>query len=464
MRFSIRSQILLSTALVMLAVVLGSFGVSVWLTRQSAADRIQRRIEEVSDILQQSAFPLTDRVLSQMSGLTGAEFALVDESGHVTRASQGAFLRAQLPPARGKATNGLGEVVSINGHLYFHRVLPLASRRNAVDLELHAFFDAIEYRRIWQRALVPSVVAAGSALVAAVACAYWIGGSVTRSTGNIISQLGNMAAGDFSPAELPSREDELREIAAKLNQTAEQLRRYEAEVRDGERMKTMVAMGAGLAHQLRNSATGCRMALDLFAEENKARDDEGLLVAQRQLYLIENYLQRFLLLAKVEPDRVEHATADLNGIVDQAVALVQHSAKHLNADLKWLTPSSRLPIVGDLVAVEQAVVNLLLNAIEAASAEAVAASALRVGKQALVRVATRHADGLAEVVVSDNGPGPNVGEDVFAPFVSSKKTGVGLGLAVVKEVAEQHSGKTGWRRSDDWTEFVMQLPLTAEAN
>ena len=64
------------------------------------------------------------------------------------------------------------------------------------------------------------------------------------------------------------------------------------------------------------------------------------------------------------------------------------------------------------MSVEQAIVNLLLNAIEAASADAVTSPVESKNRQAHVRVATRRIEGLAEVVVSDNGSGPSEGQDV----------------------------------------------------
>lgn len=462
MRFPIRSQILLSTSIVMLAVVLGSFAINVRLVQQAEATRIQQRIERVSGILEESTFPLTDRVLQQMAGLTGAEFVLMDETGDVSGSSDSEFSRLGFSPEKIESADGLGATVMVGNNQYFHRVVTLSPSRQASVLRLHAFFDAGEYRRIWQQALLPSLFAAGSALVAAVACAYWIGGSVAKSTKEIMSQLGHIAAGDFRPWALPNRDDELRDIVIELNRTSDMLERYESEVRDGERIKTLVAMGAGLAHQIRNSATGCRMALDIFSEENSLIDDEGLRVARRQLSLMETYLQRFLLLAKVEPDRVEHSTGELNEIVEQALSLVRHAARHLNADLERVPTDVAMFVSGDLVSIEQAIVNLLLNAIEAASTNAVSQSSGGQDSTACVRVETRRNKDTVEVLVRDNGAGPSGDQDLFAPFVSTKQTGIGLGLAIVKDVADQHQGSASWSRADGWTEFAISLPITTE--
>lgn len=462
MRFPIRSQILLPTSIVMLTVVLGSFAINVRLVQQTEAARIEQRIEEVSRILEASSFPLTDRVLQQMAGLTGAEFVLLDENGGLSGTSDTELSSSSFPREEPEPTVGLGETLVVGNNRFFHRIVPLRSARDASVLRLHVFFNAAEYRRIWQQALLPSLLAAGSALIAAVGCAFWIGGSVSKSTSRIMSHLGHIAAGDFKPSTLPSRDDELRDIAMELNRTSEMLERYESEVRFGERMKTMVAMGAGLAHQIRNSATGCRMALDIFAEENPSTEDEGLLVARRQLSLMENYLQRFLLLAKVEPNRIERTTGDLNELIEQAVSLVRHTARHLNADLQHVPSGAEHFVTGDLISIEQAIVNLLMNAIEAATSAAVCQSSGANTPAACVCIETRVAGGFVEVVVRDNGDGPGGDQDLFAPFVSSKQAGIGLGLAVVKDVADEHQGTARWNRADGWTEFAISLPLATE--
>ncbi len=397
-----------------------------------------------------------------MAGLAGAEFVLTQSDGGVVAQSSSvlADVKFDAGEAEVDVEDEFGKTVQVNDSRYLHRVLRVNTTRAGPDLRLHAFFPADEYRRIWQRSLLPSLLSMGAALAVALLCAFWIGNSVGRAAETIKEQLQRIADGEFQSSELPDRDDELRDISHAVNQTAGILARFEDSVREGERMKTMVAMGAGLAHQIRNSSTGCRMALDVVAEENELSGDEGMQVARRQLSLMDNYLQRFLMLAKVEPSRIEHQAEDLRAIVARAVSLVRHSAMHLNVELKWTSESnaeeSSAYVVGDVVAIEQAVVNLLLNAMEASST----AAAVQKGNQraeVVVRLLWATED-LIQVVVSDNGAGPSTDQDVFAPFVSDKKAGVGLGLAVVKEVAAEHDGQASWSRSSDWTDFTLELP------
>jgi signal transduction histidine kinase len=79
-----------------------------------------------------------------------------------------------------------------------------------------------------------------------------------------------------------------------------------------------------------------------------------------------------------------------------------------------------------------------------------------------VGVRRKEADGLTAVVeINDSGPGPppKVSGRLFEPFVTGKPEGVGLGLAVGRQVAEAHGGRIHWEREDGRTCFRIELPL-----
>ena len=95
---------------------------------------------------------------------------------------------------------------------------------------------------------------------------------------------------------VPAGDDEIRDLALSVNSMAEKLGQYEQDVRTSERVRTLGQLGAAVAHQLRNLATGARMAVELHRREcgGRQRSAKSLEVALRQLRLMESYLQRFL--------------------------------------------------------------------------------------------------------------------------------------------------------------------------
>ena len=119
-------------------------------------------------------------------------------------------------------------------------------------------------------------------------------------------------------------------------------------------------------------------------------------------------------------------------------------------------------MAGNAERLGQTMINLLVNAIEAA-----AQGELRRGVQRprADRIERKSPDRVA-LSVADTGSGPadDVQQTLFDPFVTGKPDGVGLGLSVAREIVEQHGGRISWHRADDMTYFTVELPTeSAEA-
>src|SRR5690606_33480568 len=111
---------------------------------------------------------------------------------------------------------------------------------------------------------------------------------------------------------------------------------YEDKVRTAEQLRTLGQLGGGIAHQLRNSVTGCRMALDLHRRQCTADDCESLEVALRQLTLMEKYIQRFL--ARARGEAAEVAPVELQALLRRTLPLLTPSARHVGVEVQLTTP------------------------------------------------------------------------------------------------------------------------------
>jgi len=108
------------------------------------------------------------------------------------------------------------------------------------------------------------------------------------------------------------------------------------------------------------------------------------------------------------------------------------------------------------VQIGQVIINLVRNAVEAMEAS----------EQAELVVATRAAAGVVEITVSDTGPGiaPDIAGRLFQPFVTTKPTGLGLGLSICREIVEAHEGQlTAAPGATGGTVFTMRLPVSPAA-
>jgi len=453
MRWPIRYQLLVP----LLTLLLGVVGISTW-TALASADRARRQIEtqvrRVAHTLSAS-FPLKPNVLDQMKLLSGADFLLITPDGGRTATLPAEA--AELPPAEEVVedweTLRLGPRVVVGERAYLGSGVRLPPRPDAGipdGATLYILYPEELWRSARWEAVRPALVLGGFAGLASLMLAFAVGEHFSRRVRGLERRTRLIAAGDFSPMPLPGRDDELRDLGRSINEMAEQLARLQEAVQRAERLRLLGQVGGGLAHQLRNGLTGARLALQLHARECQGGGDgEALAVALRQLTLLESHLKRFLDLGRAGPGRREAVA--LAALTGEAVALLGPRCKHARIDLRWREPTEKATVRGDAGQIEQLLLNVIGNAVEAA------------GPGGWVEVALRREEKPAPVVlieVSDSGPGPppDVAAKLFEPFVTGKPEGVGLGLAVARQVAEAHGGSISWRRDGGATRFVIELP------
>jgi signal transduction histidine kinase len=452
MRWPIRYQLLVP----LLTLLLGVVGISTW-TALASADRARHQIEtqvrNVAHTLSATPIPWHQTVLERMKLLSGADFVLITPDHEPTATLPADAL--ELPPAEAVVedweTLRLGPRVVVGERAYLGSGVRLPERS---DLPSGGTLYILYPEELWRSALWeavrPSLILGGFAGLASLVLAFAVGERLSRRVRELGRRTRLIAAGDFSPMPLPGRDDELRDLGRSINEMAEQLARLQETVQRTERLRLLGQVGGGLAHQLRNGLTGARLALQLHARDCGANGDgEALAVALRQLALLEAHLKRFLDLGRVGPGRRE--SVSLRSLVGETVALLRPRCKHARIDLRWQAPPEEATVLGDAGQIEQLLLNVIGNAVEAA------------GPGGWVEVALRREERPAPVVVievSDSGPGPpaEVAARLFEPFVTGKPEGVGLGLAVARQVAEAHGGRIAWSRDGKVTRFRIELP------
>ncbi|MCO6045048.1 HAMP domain-containing histidine kinase [Aeoliella sp. ICT_H6.2] len=465
MRIPIRYQFMVPLVVVALASLAAISVVHAHLSTVRTRDRVERQLQGVAAVLTGSGFPLTEAVLQQMSDLASAEFVLTTETGNPVAASfsvpsESVDWPTTTPAAERAAELSLGSVIELDGSQYFHSSLELDDRRGGVSPQvLHILFPQDEFNTVWWAMFVPPLLIGLAAVVAVMLTTGLIAARINRVLQQLGREVRRLAEGDFSAVEVPNVNDETKDLAVAVNQTATRLAEYEAETRRTEQMRTLAILGSGLAHEMRNAATGCRMAVDLHCEvcSGTAAEDDSLEMARHQLSLMERRLQKFLRLGKQSVDGAD-ADLDLAELVGEMVTLVRPSAKHAGVTLDWQVLGDYTMVHADGEQLSQAVMNLLLNAVDAAARQ----SAMGDG-DAQVRVSLELDHEMLVLTVADSGEGPpdELAESLFEPFVSDKPEGVGLGLAVARQVAKNSGGSLEWSRSADETRFVLRLPSIA---
>jgi signal transduction histidine kinase len=461
MRWRIRTQILVP----LLILLLGVAGITTWTALSSAnqaRQQIETRVRNVARTLGESRFPLNDRILEQMKGLSGAEFLFVG-SGNARKATLPADdleLPALDPVAEGNWQDlRLGPRVASGGNNYLCSGVRFEQPRrfensDSLYRSLYILYPETLWRDALWDAVLPSLLLGSFVGLASIALAIGVGERLSRRIHELERRTRRIAAGDFSPMPLPGRDDELRDLGRSVNEMAAKLAQLQETVQKTERLRLLGQLSGGLAHQLRNGLTGARLAVQLHARACAGQTDgEALQVALRQLTLLEANLKRFLSLGQT--GNLQREPCSLTGLVNEAQLLLGPQCKHAGIDLHWQAPEERFVIDGDRGQLEQLILNVLGNAVEAAGP----------GGSVGITLAAKQENGAAGgavVEVSDSGPGPpaDVAPRLFEAFVTSKPEGVGLGLAVARQAAEAHGGSIAWRRDQDRTYFRIELPIS----
>lgn len=451
MRRSLRSQILYPFAGLTAVAVVAVSAAGAWRAASVTEARIEAHVRSAADVLLSAGFPLTDAVLRQTRGLSGAEFVSTNDRGEIRAGSFETPPRDWSQFFATKAEANTPTNVSLDGVEYLHWRVDRSSRRADDDgRTLHIFYPQEQRRQLLREAVGPPLMIGALALVAAFAIAYLLAARIGRPIAAVREQFRKLAAGDYAQLALPERDDEVRDLVAAANTLAAQLAERDLAVQRSARSALLGRLSGGLCHHLRNAAAGAKLAVQLHRRRCTADDSESLAVALRQLDFAEQYLQRLLTLGKPQPLRMQRL--DLREIVADAVSLVAPTFKHRDIDLRTILPD--VPMVHQAVDREQLrqlLVNLLLNAVDAAGERGWASVEVAAGSSDL------------RIIVADGGPGPppEIMSKLFEPFVTAKPDGIGIGLAATREIARLHGGEISFARRPH-TCFELVLPTAAE--
>jgi signal transduction histidine kinase len=472
MRRPIQIQLLVPTlSVVVLAIALAS-GASGYFGAMRQRQSQEESMQRVVSSLTKSPFPLNATLLKQVSGLSGADFAFLDTKNAVLARTlsltpEDEQRLADLPGGKEPGESQRGEMGAqpslelSNGVYLAQRTAIVVGRGPAGESgSLVVLYSQERWSKAMWQAAYPALVAGAVAVAAVVVVATLLARRFVRPIRRLGDQTARIAQGDFTPVGVGKVDDELRDLAVSINRMTERLGRYEREVRRSEQLRTLGQLGAGMAHQLRNAATGGRMAIELHQRQcagagHPPAGGEDLEVALRQLRLMESYLQRFLALSR--PKRQMHERVPLAAVVDDVCALVRPACLHAGIELTALKPAEPPCVQGDAEELRQLLVNLALNAVDAASG--------RQQSPARIVVALETIDASrCALCVRDSGPGPSaeISARLFEPFVTAKPEGTGLGLFVARQIAEDHGGSIRWQRCDGMTEFRVELPLVEQ--
>ena len=263
----------------------------------------------------------------------------------------------------------------------------------------------------------------------------------------------------FSPESLAAAEALVRHAGLAIEnarlfeherQALQELQQAQKELLHAEKLATIGQMAAGIAHELNTPLTYIMGNLELLqAQDLSEPQREALRSIGRGAERIHNLAQS--LLAFSRPSRDEARALDPNEMVERALELCRYHILKGGVRLERQLAPRLPPVRGVSADLEMALINLVVNAIQALDGEGT------------VTVSTAPAEGGVEIAVADTGPGipPEVQDRLFEPFVTTKAegNGTGLGLSTVATDVERHEGRIGFTTAaGSGTTFRITLP------
>lgn len=253
-----------------------------------------------------------------------------------------------------------------------------------------------------------------------------------------------------------------RDITA-VRHAEQESRQHQAELVHVCRLSTMGEVATGMAHELNqplsaivNYANGCSRRLKSnVGKRQELVDAMGQITTQAQR--AGEIIRRLrALVGKQPPIR---AQVDLNHLVREVCSFVELDTGKMDLAIELDLERSGIPVNVDLVQIEQVLLNLIRNALDAL--QGVPPAARRLTLRTLLKGEE------AEVVVRDSGPGiaPERMQSLFDPFFTTKESGMGMGLPISQTILENHGGRI-WAESDGThggAVFIFRLPVAQTA-
>lgn len=474
-----------------IAIALTALGVTLvskWAAQSESRRASLKRLLSTGELCINASYPLTPSVLTQIQDLSGLSIAIYaktnapnplllqsfsdrfpksftgEKAASLCLPSQ-AYRDIVNPPAKNKGGPPRLEIVILEPEGTFNSIslaIPEPSPSNRLRF-LVLLENAVDSQTTSAQAFVPPLATGIFAALAIALIAAMVANRIGSRIESLNSHVQSIAQGSFRLEQPQGPIDAIHTLHQSVNSMTVQLEKSRDQIAKSERTRLINLMASGLSHELRNRLTGARLAIQ--TSQSTSDFGEGLEIALHQMQLAEETIQRLLTLSTASSERSERSEQSepemsASQILYSVTQLTRPIAIHQRVELETCDLScserdlDRIQFASGS-SVASALINLVLNAMEAAGP----------GGKVQLRTEKKNRgknDTFQWIVIDNgNGPDPKIAKTMFEPFQTTKREGVGLGLAMSKQVAEKQHGTVTWDRYEDTTRFMMEiLPIS----
>lgn len=228
--------------------------------------------------------------------------------------------------------------------------------------------------------------------------------------------------------------------------------KMETKIRENERMAYIGQITTSLSHEIRNPLSAVKMNLQILKKNPriKGNDHRRIDISTREVNRLEGILKELLDFAK--PLKLQREIVQINSVLSTSVDLLEMKFREEKMDLRMQLDPLMPEMLLDRGKLEQAFINILLNALEASAGETTIEIISRYRPKGRKQ---------ASVVIADQGAGVPEHHlaDIFKPFFTTKSKGTGLGLSNAHRILKAHGGRIEvGNRHPSGTAFKIMLP------
>jgi len=331
------------------------------------------------------------------------------------------------------------------------RMLGAAARVPALDWTVIVEQPQSEAFAIAARLQNQLGVAIGVALFVMVAVGYYWGRGFIEPILALMRGTRALAEGRLGERVSIASTDEIGQLGQAFNNMAERLVELQEDVKKKERQAVFGRVAVGLVHDLshpiQNIGNSCKLIVKMF-DDHEYRESFRRTV-ERELAEVKRMMDDLRNIAKPIP--LERFPLDVNRAVAELAESMQTTAERAGLTLETELVFGPLYVEGDLFALNRVYRNLLINAFQATAP----------GGRVLIRTLRQNDHALIEIADTGCGIPPDRMDNIFEDFVTTKRRGLGLGLAISKKVVEQLEGTIAVASEvGRGTTFTLRFPLT----
>jgi signal transduction histidine kinase len=323
-----------------------------------------------------------------------------------------------------------------------------------IEMSMNSAVELLDRIKFW------AIVSAAGLFVVAVLFAAYLSRTVTRPISELVQASARIGEGDLTVRLPETSQDEIGLLKVAFNRMVEGIVKLEETEHRIEKSELASQLAARMAHEIKNPLNSIGLIIDLMGDRYAPHTETDQKVIKKlsddlkaELGRLNDIVEGFLRFAK--PMEMSLRTTDLGGLLKETIEFIQPEAQAQKVRIDLSLDSGLPQIMADYSQLRHAMMNLLINAIQA----------MPEGGKIHVR-AVRGVNNRIQIVVQDSGcgiPAENLPR-LFDPYFTTKISGFGLGLSIVERIVQEHGGSIGVSSEPGkGSTFTIALPVGAAA-